>query len=77
MPSRLTRRRQAAARRDVHAFRAFDPTDYRETARLPHWDVFVGSEWMLGPRELKLTKREAIAFAYQIAVSKRFKLRAE
>ncbi len=65
--SKLQRRRQAAARRGSFAYRGGDGD----------WDVIVDSEWALGPRCLSLTRRQAIALAYSIAVSKRQKLRVE
>ncbi len=72
--SKWKRRKQAAARRGVHAYRAFDLLDRAGYARLPHWDVYVESEWILGPRELKLSRREAVNFAYRISVAKKFKI---
>lgn len=62
--SRLNRRRQAAARRKVYVWR----NDWR--GGQGH-DVFVDAEWALGPRDLTLTKREAIHLAYAISVSKK------
>ena len=58
--SRLQRRRQQARARDVFAYQRTDDKT---------WDVFVDSEWILGPRDLHLTKRDAVNLAYRIAVA--------
>lgn len=72
--SRLKRKLRSAARRECFAFRrgAFGYPD--GISRPKEWDVYVESEGPLGPRGLVLTKRQAVALAYAIAVSKRHEI---
>jgi hypothetical protein len=69
--SKLHRRLQSAARRECFAFRrgVYGVVDCPQK-----WDVYVEAEGPIGPRGLSLTKRQAVALAYSIAVSKRYEI---
>ena len=67
--NRLNRRIRQAASRGCYVIQRRSWPIYTEN--LNQWDVYVESECMLGPRDLKLSKRQAVALAYAIGVSKR------
>lgn len=72
--NRLKKRIRQAQRRGVYFLaRGNCPMDFYPTHR-DKFDIYVESEGMLGPRELALTKRQAIATAYRISVSKKPKV---
>lgn len=58
--SQLQKRRRQASRLGVHVIRWPDTGD---------WDVFVESEGLLGPRGVTRQKRDAVNFAYRIAMN--------
>lgn len=60
--SQIQKRRRQAARLGVHVIRWPDSGD---------WDVFVESETLLGPRGVTRQKRDAVNFAYRIAMTYR------
>lgn len=64
MTSRLQRRKARCIRQKVWPFKV--------EGRV--WDVFVNAEMILGPRMLRITKRQAIHLAHAICISKRHKL---
>lgn len=64
MTSKLQRRKARCIRHKVHPFRV--------EGRV--WDVYVDVESILGPRMLRITKRQAIHLAHAICISKRHKL---
>lgn len=68
MTSRIQRRKQAAARKEVYVyFRGSVPKFY--VTQLDKYDVYVEDE--RGFRDLALTYRQAVALAYSISISKK------
>lgn len=70
--NRLVRRARQAAAKGCHAFRRGSWPIYNSTT--DKWDVYVEREGLLGPRDLSLSKREAVALAYSISVRRQPKL---
>ena len=71
--SKLQQKRQFAAARGCFIHRRSISVGYYQTS-LDKWDVYIESEGPLGPRDLALTRREAIAMAYRISICKHQKL---
>lgn len=67
--NRVERRKRQAAAKGCHAFRRGSWPIYENN--LDRWDVYVEAEGPLGPRDLSMSKREAIALAYAISKSAR------
>lgn len=70
--NRLKRRARRAAMKGCYVFKRGSSPLYSDS--LDRWDVYVESEGPLGPRDLKLTRRQAIGVAYAISVAKRPRL---
>lgn len=71
--SRLKKRQRQAAQRGNHIWLRGSLPGFYATEHTKY-DVYVEAETSLGPRGLSLTKREAIAMAYQIGISAKQKL---
>lgn len=70
--NRLKRRARQAATKGCFAFKRSSWPAYSES--LARWDVYVEPEGPLGPRDLKLTRRQAVYLAYAIGMAKRPRL---
>lgn len=64
--SKLERKIRSASSRGCHIYKVDGM-----------WDVIVDSEYMIGPRGLELTRRQAANLAYSISISKRTYVRFE
>lgn len=70
--NRTKLRARRASARGCHVHRRASWPIYATDLR--KWDVFVEAESILGPRDLSLTYRQAVALAYSIAMAKRQRL---
>jgi len=65
--SKVRRKAKSASRKGCIAFRRGSWPIFKTD--LDKWDVYVEREGPYGPRNLTLTKRQAVALAYAISVS--------
>ncbi len=63
--SKLKLKQAKALQRGCHVIRHYQSKK---------WDVYVEAESLFGPRDLELTKRQAVNLAYAICISRKMKI---